>query len=121
LELLDNKITALGCEFIGRSIHPKANTNIVILKLDHNEFGAEGVRRLAEGMAINKSVEQLSLTYCNIDASGWRPLFEILIFSQSKLKELNLSGNFLRNEGIRGVLRGVSIAKSLQKIYLADN
>lgn len=113
MELLDNKITALGCEFIGRSIHPKANTNLVIVKLDHNEFGAEGVRRLAEGMAINKTVEQLSLTYCNIDAAGWRPLFEILIFSQSKLKELNLSGNFLRNEGVRGVLRGVSIAKTL--------
>jgi len=57
LELLDNKITPLGCEFIGRSLHPKANTNLVIVKLDHNEFGSEGVRKLAEGMAINKTVE----------------------------------------------------------------
>jgi len=119
--LLDNKITALGCEFIGRTLHPKTNTNLLVVKLDHNEFGAEGLRRLADGMSINKSVEQLSLTYCGIDSTGWRPLFEILIFSQSKLKELNLSGNFLRNDGVIGVLRGVSIAKSLQKIYLADN
>jgi len=57
MELLDNKITPLGCEFIGRSLHPKSNTNLVIVKLDHNEFGSEGVKRLAEGMAINKSVE----------------------------------------------------------------
>ena len=81
MELLDNKITPLGCEFISRTIHPKANTNVMILKLDHNEFGSEGLRRLSEGMAINKTVEQLSLTYCNIDAAGARPLFEILIFS----------------------------------------
>jgi len=32
-----------------------------------------------------------------------------------------LSGNLLRNEGVRRVLLGVSIAKSLKKIYLADN
>jgi hypothetical protein len=57
LELLDDKITPLGCEFVSRAIHPKANTNINILKLDHNEFGSEGLRRLAEGMAINKTVE----------------------------------------------------------------
>jgi len=52
---------------------------------------------------------------------GGRALLEILIYTKSKLKELNLSGNHLRNEGVIIVLRGVSIAKSLQKIYLADN
>jgi hypothetical protein len=57
LELLDDKITALGCEFVSRAIHPKSSTNINILKLDHNEFGAEGLRRLSEGMAINKTIE----------------------------------------------------------------
>ena len=89
--------------------------------MDHNEFGSEGVRHLAEGMALNKTVISLSLTYCNIDEKAARSLFEILIFTQSKLEELNLSGNHLRNEGVIGVLRGVSIAKSLKKIYLADN
>ena len=98
---------------MSRVLHPKANTSIMILKLDHNDIGAEGVKRLAEGLATNQSLEHLSLTYCNIDAAGARPLFEILIFSKSKLKELNLSGNHLRNEGVIEVLRGVSIAKSL--------
>jgi hypothetical protein len=32
-----------------------------------------------------------------------------------------LSGNHLRNNGTIEVLRGASIAKSLKKIYLADN
>jgi len=111
----------LGCEFVGRVLHPSCNTNLAIVKLDHNPFGSEGLRRLGEGIAINKTIEHLSLTYCNIDSSGWRTIFEILIFSQSKLKELVLTGNFLRNEGVIGVLRGASIAKTLQKLYLADN
>ena len=92
-----------------------------MLKLDHNEIGSDGVSRLAEGLSINKTLISLSLTYCNIDAEGARALFEILIFSQSKIEELNLAGNHLRNEGAITVLRGVSIAKSLKKIYLADN
>jgi len=36
LELLDNRISALGCEFISRALHPKMNPTIQVLKLDHN-------------------------------------------------------------------------------------
>jgi Ran GTPase-activating protein (RanGAP) involved in mRNA processing and transport len=65
-------------------LHPKANTNIEILKLDHNEFGSKGMIALSEGLAICKSLKNLSLTYCNIDAAGARAIFEILIYSGSK-------------------------------------
>lgn len=44
MELLDNKITSLGCEFISRALHPKMSPTVQILKLDHNEFGAAGVK-----------------------------------------------------------------------------
>ena len=44
-------------------------------------------------MAINKTITNLSLTYCNIDAQGARALFDILIFTKSNLEELNLSSN----------------------------
>jgi len=67
LELLDNKITPLGCEFISQAVHPKANTNLLVLKLDHNDFGSEGMKRLSEGLSLNKTITSLSLTYCNID------------------------------------------------------
>lgn len=56
LELLDNKITKLGCEFIGKTLHPRANCNIQILKLDHNDIGGQGVTALVEGLAINQSL-----------------------------------------------------------------
>jgi Ran GTPase-activating protein (RanGAP) involved in mRNA processing and transport len=121
LELLDNKITSLGCEFIGQAIHPRANTSLQILKLDHNDFGSQGLKHLADGLCINKTITNLSLTYCNIDFEGARALFEILIFTKSVLEELNLTGNHLRNEGVIVLLKGLSIAKSLKKIFLTDN
>jgi hypothetical protein len=121
LELLDNKITPLGCEFISKALHPKMNPTIQVLKLDHNQFGSQGVINLSQSLAINPFLKILSLTYCNIDAGAAQALFEIFIYTRSALEEVNLSGNLLRNEGVRKVLFGTSIAKSLKKIYLADN
>ena len=56
LELLDNKITPYGCEHIGRLLVPSAKTNLTHLKLDHNAFGAEGLKHLAEGLSMNKNI-----------------------------------------------------------------
>lgn len=63
----------------------------------------------------------LSLTYCGIDHTAAQALFEILIYTRSALEEVNLSGNSLGNEGTCRVLMGTAVAKSLKKIYLADN
>jgi Ran GTPase-activating protein (RanGAP) involved in mRNA processing and transport len=76
---------------------------------------------LSKGLTMNKNLEELSLTYCNIDAEGARPLLEILIYTKSGLKRLNLTGNHLRNEGIMELLRGVSCAKVLEQFNIADN
>lgn len=81
LELLDNKITSLGCEFVGKLMHPRTNGNIQVLKLDHNDIGGTGITALSEGISINKSLLSLSLTYCDIDQTGARALFEILIYT----------------------------------------
>ena len=90
LELLDNKISPLGCEFISRALHPKNKPTIISLKLDHNEFGSAGVTALADGLAINPTLRLLSLTYCGIDADAAQALFEILIYTRSALEELHL-------------------------------
>jgi len=75
LELLDNKITPLGCDFISRALHPKSQPQVQVLKLDHNQFGSEGLINLAEGLAINPVLRLLSLTYCGIDHEAADALF----------------------------------------------
>ncbi len=91
------------------------------MKLDHNDIGSKGVRALVDGVSMNKTLQIMSLTYCNIDHEGARPLFELLIYTKSNLIELNLTGNRLRNEGIPTIMKGIAVNKSLKKIYLADN
>jgi len=75
LELLDNDITRLGCEFLSKVLTPSAKLNIVMLKLDHNSFGSAGMTHLAEGLCQNKIVTNISLTYCDIDSEGAKALF----------------------------------------------
>jgi len=91
------------------------------LKLDHNQFGSAGIIALSEGLAVNPVLRMLSLTYCGIDAEGAEALFEIMIYTRSALEEVNLSGNVLMSEGVVKLLWGVSVAKSLKKILIADN
>ena len=100
---------------------PETKSNLTVVKLDHNNFGSEGLSFLAEGLAMNKVITQLSLKYNKIDASGAKYLFEILIYTQSVLELLELDGNYLRNKGTIELLRGLSIAKNLKQIVLADN
>lgn len=100
LELMDNKITPLGCEFLGRCMEPGPKcAPICFLKLDCNNFGSKGVENLCLGLKNNEYLKMLSLCYCGIDEDGARPLFEMLIFSKSRLEEMILTGNRLKNKG----------------------
>ena len=47
LDLMDNKITALGCEFLGKTLK---NESIAKLKLDNNEIRNEGIANLTVGL-----------------------------------------------------------------------
>lgn len=53
---MNNEITSLGCQFLGRLLAPEAKTNLLMVKLDHNNFGSEGLNYLAEGLSMNKTI-----------------------------------------------------------------
>ena len=121
LECMDNGITWLGCEFLGRVLKQEVGTSITTLKLDHNPLGSKGVTMLAAGLCMNPCLKLLSLNYCEIEADGAESLQQILIYIKSNLREIYLKGNNLKNAGVVSLLGAVQIAKSLDKIDLADN
>ena len=67
LDLMDNGITALGCEFLGKCL---ANCDLTQLKLDNNAILSAGLGNLAQGLRLNSTLDKLSLKYCGIDAAG---------------------------------------------------
>ena len=91
------------------------------MKLDHNPFGSAGLNALVKGIHSNEFLKHLSFTYCHLDADYSQSIFELLIYSKSKVEELYLTGNELKNEGVIKVMKGVSANKSLKRLGLADN
>ena len=65
-EYLECGASQLGCEFLARILGPPINHPLQVLKLDHNLIGDVGIKKLAEGLALNKTLQVLSLTYCGI-------------------------------------------------------
>ena len=119
LDLLDCQITPHGCEFLYQAFMPRASA-LQMIKLDCNPIGSDGVNILAEALGSNQTVELLSLSNCDIGPEGAQGLFEILLFQQSKILELNISVNPLGNAGISQVFQGLAAAKTLAEIKMAD-
>jgi len=84
-----------------------------MIKLDHNPLGNEGAKILSQGLGCNADVQLLSLTYCEIGPEGAEGLFEIIIYQNSKMIELSLTGNPLKDEGIITIFHGLAAAKAL--------
>lgn len=114
-------INSIGCEFLGRILHPALETSLIKLKLDHNRFGTAGLEKLAEGLARNNMLESLSLCYCDIDSDGSKFIQQILAYFESKLIKIKLQGNLLKNKGVFQIFRALEINDMLEKINLADN
>ena len=107
--------------FLNRILVPSSPSAITVLKLDHNEIISEGMINLSRGLIMNKNLEELSLTYCNIDKDEAWAIFDILIYTKSGLKRLNFTGNHLRIEGIKKVHCGVVSTKVLEQFNVTDN
>ena len=117
---MDNNITPLGCEFIGRTLCNQ-NNKIIKLKLDNNPIATEGLAKLAVGLRENSTVEKLSFNYCGIDPSGVKYIQEIMANINCKLRSLKMQGNPLGNEGSYELLRAVNICgQNLEKLNMGD-
>ena len=107
-----------GCEFLGQAC---AGGTLTVLKLDHNPFGTEGLANLAKGLAKNGVLKELSLKYCEIDEEGAKSLQQVLAYTKSDLKSLDLQGNHLRNTGTYELFRAFLVNRILESVNLADN
>ena len=102
-------------------LSPAPDFNLRKLKLDDNEFGTEGLKLLAVGLSKNTVLEKLSLNFCAIDSEGAKYLQEILAFTGSKIKKLNLQGNCLKESGVFEIFRALEVNEVLEHINIANN
>lgn len=121
LQFTDNGVTALGCEFLGKTLGPNGNKAVNLLRLDYNQFGTPGVEKLSLGLSQNSTLRHLSLQYCGIGEDGGQYIAHILMFIRNALEKLELRGNYLRDKGVIDVFNGARRNKCLSEIDVFDN
>jgi len=121
LQFVDNGVTELGCEFLGKTLGPAGNKVVDLLKLDYNLFGTPGMEKLSMGLSQNCTLRHLSLQYCGIGEDGGQSLSHVLMFHRCALERLDLRGNFLKEKGIVDVFNGARRTKMLNSIDIFDN
>lgn len=121
VQFMDNGVTELGCEFLGRTLGPNGNKMVNLLRLDFNQFGTPGVIKLSEGLSQNCTLRQLSLNYCNIGEDGGEYIAQILMFHRNAIEKLELMGNYLRERGVIDVFNACKRKTALSEINVFDN
>ena len=97
IELLNDNIDLLGCEFISRIYEPSFPCNFKILTLDYNRFGNEGLNNLMNYLPTNTTFTYLSLNYCDINEREFHFLKNILNILKLQKQKINL-GNPIKEE-----------------------
>lgn len=61
------------------------------------------------------------MNHCGLTENSSKSLLELLIFKESKIKELSLEGNNLKAQGAETIFKAMELNSSLQILNLADN
>lgn len=81
------------------------------LDLGYNGIGDDGVKQLHAGLTDpNCLIKTLRLQGCGVTNKGCECLSNVLVKS-TRLKELDLSGNNIGNEGVSAIARGLKYSK----------
>lgn len=119
IDLLDNEIDELGCEFLSRSLD--RGCQLKKLLLDHNPIGEKGFNFLSRSIATLPNLEELSLAFCGLKKESSSCIQQILLFRQSRLQILNVSYNSLETAGCYACFKALEINTYLREINLRHN
>jgi hypothetical protein len=111
LNLRRNRLGALGCSTLASALLD--NARLVSIDVSGNDLGDEGMTDLAKVLPHNATLEVLNVEDNRIGDVGARALAQALTTATSSLREVNLGGNLIGNDGASEIFRalGSSIAR----------
>lgn len=138
IDISNNNIGGEGMECLSSIL--KHNTSLIYLNLSNNTLGYTGTKHIADGLKTNNYLKRLDLSYNGITSKGAEYLSmsfdrkskqnnilniyndnEIVISESNNLISLNLSGNYLLDEGIYIISTNLHKCKNLNYLFLEDN
>ncbi|XP_076617946.1 leucine-rich repeat-containing protein 34 [Chaetodon auriga] len=99
----------------------RLNRSLRYLDLRCNRVTRDGVRHLAEVLKRNQTLEIIDLSANRIEDEGARYLSEAVAWPGCVLRELSVSSNNIRTDGLLSLSRALKVNKSLSHIYIWGN
>ncbi|XP_046852118.1 uncharacterized protein LOC124445436 isoform X2 [Xenia sp. Carnegie-2017] len=115
LELMDCSIESYAVQRLGRSFLLNCITGLL---LDYNQFGDEGCEGLCRGLKNNKTLQRLSLNYCNLSPISGKVLGDLL--TQTAVCDIYLDGNHLECEGVIEMIKLLADKAEMEAIKRAE-
>ncbi|XP_051750709.1 NLR family CARD domain-containing protein 3-like isoform X3 [Ctenopharyngodon idella] len=101
LQLNNNKITEEGCSALASAFNLNPS-NLKELDLSGNKLGNSGMKKICRLLENPQCrLEKLKLCRCNVTEKQYLNLTSALCLNLSHLRELDLSGNKLKNKGVK--------------------
>ncbi|XP_049340686.1 NACHT, LRR and PYD domains-containing protein 3-like isoform X2 [Astyanax mexicanus] len=113
-------ITSYVCDAVS-SVLESVNSSLKELDLSENELRDDGVMLLSEGLKSSHcKLEKLRLVGCNFTGYSCSDLSSVLESVNPSLKELDLSENELRDDGVKKLSKGLKSSHcKLEKLRLS--
>ena len=117
----NQKITNKGFTLLSDGL--KNLVNLSIINLSSNCINDEGIKSVFKFMDKDSKINYIDLSWNNITSNGFSFLCKQITNIKLKLKELNVCGNQINDEGFRALLEEVKIGSFnyLSKINFSNN
>ncbi len=95
-------------------------TTLISIDLSFNKIGLCGVKAIAAGLKVNKTLRSINLKGCNIQSCGMPAIAELLKINTA-LTSMDLSWNRILSDGILSIAGALKVNKTLRSINLYAN
>uniref|UniRef100_A0A3P8S388 Leucine rich repeat containing 34 n=1 Tax=Amphiprion percula TaxID=161767 RepID=A0A3P8S388_AMPPE len=119
LHLGKMEMTDSGMERLTEGL--KLNQSLCYLDLRCNRVTRDGVRRLAEVLKKNSALEVINLSANRIEDEGAAYLSDAIASPGCILKELSVSSNNIRTDGLLSLVQAMKTNSTLTHIYIWGN
>lgn len=119
LDMSDNAISSEGFHVIGDAL--KTNKKLGILRIGMNSMGCSGAQSLFLGLEKNKTLTELSLAYDRTVGVNEVRMLSNALRSNKSLKNLSLRSCLVNAEGIKAIASVLKEHPSLTSLDLGEN
>ncbi|SBT76206.1 conserved Plasmodium protein, unknown function [Plasmodium ovale] len=121
LSMFNSNIDINGVILLSKTLYDNSYAKLENLAIDCIHLSSDYLKYLSLSLCNYNSLKTLSLQYCNLNNDSIKHIIDIIIYLNSSLSTLNLSGNKFSEEGMCALFESFLLNNSLSTIDVSYN